>query len=103
MLRWKEKRLEHGQREYGAKHLHRNGPIDIAEELLDALNIMGLQENDRWSKIENTEARLKVEKKCEKLFALINLALDELKELDELLDEKDVTDQEGGERIWFNY
>ena len=37
---WRYRRLAHGKEKYKDAHLYRNGPVDVAEEILDAQNIL---------------------------------------------------------------
>ena len=43
--RVRNERSRIGAVKYGQDHLGRNGPVDIAEELMDAINILGLMES----------------------------------------------------------
>lgn len=99
---WLNTRLKNGQRKYKDSHLKRNGIVDCMEELLDLINILNLHNRDRW----NQKNYFFISKGIPHHFALIKEncrnIIDHLKNIELLLNDNELTDEKGGERIWIN-
>ena len=100
--KWSAARLRHGESKYGEAHLQRYGVVDIMEELIDAKNIAGLLLCRVVCSELTAEQRTKI---CEAV-TLLNRSLEHtglyLRQLDELLPDELCTDEQGGDRIWWN-
>jgi hypothetical protein len=91
---WRQKRSEIGKLRYGESHLQRYNLVDVMEELLDAINICELGKE----RTLNLHQRLQ--------FDVIIVGLEDFiiscKQADEELPDSICTDEQGGERIWWN-
>ena len=102
---WRKARLDAGREKYGDAHLERYGLVDIAEELLDAQNIVELiqdrllsEEGWLWGESWAGDA-------CTLLaqaFGGIELVLRYLQGIDDFLPASYRNDSKGGERVWWS-
>lgn len=107
---WKKARFEDGQKKYKDSHLQRNGPVDVAEEIIDGMNIVELiQDRIKHQKVKykvnagpiaNPEEAVieglnRVNKKLLEAFYL-------LQQVDCWLPDELCTDEKGGKRIYVN-
>lgn len=90
--RWGKARLKHGQDRYGKKHLQRYGMVDVMEKLLDAVNVLELS-------LERTEGEGSSYKEVRERLVEAMVAV---MRLDKELANEHCTDEEGGERVWWN-
>ena len=102
---WRKARMEKGQEKYGDSHLERYSLVDIAEELLDAQNIIALMQErllgeidwswpGSWSGDVFTELA--------QVFSGIEMVLRFLQGIDLRLPDSYRDDAKGGERVWWS-
>lgn len=89
---WRMARLEYGRQKYGDRHLKRYNLVDLVEELLDALNILEFAEERTGKKGASFGLVKNYVKKC----------IYVCRSIDRFIKEENCTDEEGGERIWWN-
>ncbi len=101
---WMRARSLAGRKKYGDAHLQRHNLVDIAEELLDAINILFLFDDrfkaqtpgfDKW---KYYPARAE----AFELWGHLNACLDILRRTEAMLPEHLITDEQGGERVWWS-
>lgn len=97
---WRECRAQVGRNKYGDKHLQRNGPADIMEELLDSENILELMVSRVIQQCGELTHRQQVQ--INALAKALTDAKTALVELDKYLPDKVCTDEQGGERVWLS-
>lgn len=100
---WEQKRSEIGKQRYGERHLQRYNLVDVMEELLDALVILDRFE-DRIEKQCDSES-LEIVRKFNshaRLRRHIKGAIQSMIELDSHFNGDICTDEQGGDRIWWN-
>lgn len=103
---WRKARMEKGQEKYGDSHLERYNLVDIAEELLDAQNIIWLiqdrlcKEPDLWWDCESWAGTASVQ--LEQAYGGIEMVLWFLRTTDEVLSDRYRNDTKGGERVWWS-
>ena len=98
---WRNTRAAIGRKKYKDKHLKRYGLVDVMEELLDAENIIKLIEDRMLKQGYNVQESLLGVR-----LASLECLLDDVKQaaidIDDILEDKYCTDEEGGDRIWWN-
>jgi len=96
---WKNARSSMGKREYGDDHLKRYNLVDVVEELLDAIIILErLLDRQVKSGVITEEF---VDEVCTVIYQ-IEVAVELCNYLDRMLEDKVVTDELGGDRVWFD-
>ena len=96
---WRKARMDEGQKRYGDRDTGRYNLVDVAEELLDVVNIMERFENRvrvqgyRTDDLDNFFIR-RIKGKAFDLLKAITV-------LDEYLPDELCTDENGGDRIWW--
>lgn len=102
---WQRVRQEEGSKKYGKAHLQRYGLVDVAEELLDALNIIDKMLDriaEQGEKTTISKHQLAgVSRYYTRLIFTLKNAIKLCQRLDEFLPDKFCTDEQGGERIWW--
>lgn len=97
---WMAARQEAGKVKYGNKHLKRYNAVDVAEELLDAINI-----TNKWIDRLNEEGQyntLNHNNIFNEFKQRLVLTVRDLQYIDKLFPDTVCTDEEGGGRIWWN-
>ena len=95
---WREARAEAGREKYGVDHLNRYNLVDVMEELLDALNILSLLEEQLIG--ENTHYIVLTQ--MMEFRQIIYENIDKLQEMDKHLQEKFCEDRKADERVWWD-
>lgn len=102
---WRQARLEAGQAQYSDAHLNRYGLVDIMEEVLDAVNILGLWA-ERLNKAGFSGKDVTNPDNFVGLLENIIRGIEDVGnwviELDEYLPDDLCTDERGGNRIWWS-
>jgi len=96
---WVRAKRKVGEQEYGNKHLKRHGVVDFAEEMLDGVHILDLI----FDRLQREHARKYdlIENKGLEIVELMEDVLHKLREFDAMIDDRHCTDEEGGDRIWW--
>jgi hypothetical protein len=100
MEKWKQARQNVGTLRYGDSDLQRYGLVDVTEELLDALNIIDRMINRL--KVQNVELLTERSYKLERIQFQIWELVEQVATEDKCFPDKVCTDDQGGERIWWN-
>lgn len=103
---WIIERRKIGKEKYGNAHLKRYNLVDVTEELLDAINIMGLFKDRLESTEQNTLSYPFIEEKIKRdhqaIVAMLYNLIFALQELDKYYNDDVCTDEFGGRRIWWS-
>lgn len=101
--KWQKTLMREGQKEYGDKHLNRYNLVDVAEEIIDARNILELFEDrvtkeiihsdlsGEYSRLFNSDLYNSIKLDLERLISMLAL-------LDERIPQRLKTDNNGGIR-----
>lgn len=96
---WRQERMRVGQLKYGDRDTKRYSLVDVAEELLDVLNILERFENR--ARAQGYEIDYNQQMRLRKIKDDVFSDLARVRSLDELLPDELCTDENGGERIWW--
>lgn len=96
---WRQERMRVGQLKYGDRDTKRYSLVDVAEELLDVLNILERFENR--ARAQGYEIDYNQQMRLRKIKDDVFSDLARVRNLDELLPDELCTDENGGERIWW--
>ena len=96
---WKQERMRVGQLKYGDRDTKRYSLVDVAEELLDVLNILERFENR--ARAQGYEIDYNQQMRLRKIKDDVFSDLARVRSLDEILPDELCTDENGGERIWW--
>ncbi|SDM19896.1 hypothetical protein [Halarsenatibacter silvermanii] len=99
---WWAERDDTGQREYGNTHLRRYNLVDVIEELMDAGIILErfVDRAERDCNI-NREVEEKAIEGADRLIFVVSALIESVCDLDRSLPEELVSDELGGDRVWF--
>ena len=98
LAEWGKARMEAGREKYHSIDHDRYNLLDVAEELIDAANIVKRLEHHLG---EELLSRRDVELRLEHLKSSLEHALNDLAYLDRALPDEICNDEEGGDRIWW--
>ncbi len=96
---WRQERMRVGQLKYGDRDTKRYSLVDVAEELLDVLNILERFENR--ARAQGYEIDYNQQMRLRKIKDDVFSDLARVRNLDELLPDELCTDENGGKRIWW--
>ncbi len=97
---WRQARMKIGEKRYEDTHLGRYNLVDVMEEILDALNIL-VRLSNRCFK----QNRFLPQKAVSELYSLTNMldfTIQNVQMADKEIPDELCTDEEGGERVWWN-
>ena len=92
-------RMKKGEEKYAEAHLWRDLTKDIAEELIDAINIAKLFE-DRLKR-QGMQINGSIQKHIDELICGLEDQITYVMEIASIIPEQYLTDEEGGERVGF--